>query len=254
MKGAAALIRLTFLEIARKKDFYVALALTGVILVFVSRMNFYNVGNVSRYLREFGLALIFLFSAVLTVPLAARQYPSETRDRTLAVLLAKPVSRGEFVLGKFLGAALSGIACFLVFYGIFLLFTLKAPPDPATAVQTAVLYAAGLAALAAMASCLSYYMTFPANVTLSLCAFLLMIGYGADLRGFFESWPGPFRAAGTAVYLMLPHFEFFDLRQRFIHEWGPVSFRLAGAVVAYSAALCAAFLTAGWLKFRRVPA
>ena len=249
-----ALIKLTFKEIVRKKDFYVALALIAVILFFASRMSFYNVENVSRYLRELGLALIFIFSAFITVPLAARQFPSETRDRTLAVLLAKPVSRGQFVVGKFLGAALAGLAAFTVFYSIFLAFTLNGLPDPRIAVQTGILFAMGLVVLSAAAVGLSFYLTFSANVMITLSVYLLMIAYGPDLRSFFTGTSAPVRFVGEILYYGLPHFEFFDLRQRFIHDWGMVSTRLLCAVYLYGACYACFFLLIGWLKLRRTAA
>ena len=254
MNAIFAIVKLTFKEIVRKKDFYVALALIGVILFFASRMNFYDVENVSRYLRELGLALIFVFSAFITVPLAARQFPSETRDRTLAVLLAKPVSRGQFVLGKFLGAALAGVAAFTVFYAVFLAFTLKGLPDPRVAVQAGILFAMGLAVLAAVATGLSFYLTFSANVMITLAVYLLMIAYGPDLRDFFNGTSAPVRMAGEVLYYGLPHFEFFDLRQRFIHDWGTVSTRLVCGVYLYGVCYTGFFLLIGWLKLRRTAA
>ncbi|MCL6629526.1 MAG: hypothetical protein K6U00_07995, partial [Armatimonadetes bacterium] len=34
-------------------------------------------------------------------------------------------------------------------------------------------------------------------------------------------------------YLILPHFEFFNLSQRVVHGWGPLPLNLFGPVVAY---------------------
>ena len=119
MKTVWPIVKLVFKEIFRKKDFYTAFILIIVILSYVSQIRVYNISHIVRYVREVGLALVFLFSVMLTLPLAARQFPNEQRERTLAVLLAKPVSRGAFVLGKFLGVFLAGAACFLVFYAVF---------------------------------------------------------------------------------------------------------------------------------------
>ena len=75
MRAAFAIAKLVIKEIFRKKDFYVALILTGVILFYAASLKFYNVSNVVRYLMEIGLALVFLFSAILTV--ACRRFMSE---------------------------------------------------------------------------------------------------------------------------------------------------------------------------------
>ncbi len=233
-------------EIFRKKDFYVALILTAVILAYAASLNFYDVGNTGRYLKDLGLALIYFFSAVLIVPLAARQYPSEVRDRTLAVLLAKPVHRREFVLGKFLGSAAAGAGCFLIYYAIFILVvSLKMGlPDPVTAVETAALFILSLMMLAALATCLSFYMTVGASVSVSLLLFGLMTLYGPVLSGVG-------RGAGAVFYYLLPHFELFDMRQRLVHGLGPVSWHVLAALALYALTYMALFLFAGWAKFKK---
>jgi len=120
-----AIAGLLIKEIFRKKDFYVALILSAIVLFYASQLQFYNVENIYRYLMEIGLALCFIFSVILTVSLAARQYPSEVQNRTLHVLMAKPLPRLYFVIGKFVGSLFAGTLCFLVFYSMFLLFTIS---------------------------------------------------------------------------------------------------------------------------------
>ena len=257
MRAVASIVKLVFKEIFRKKDFYVAFMLVGVILFFASRMNFYDTPNITRYLSEMGLALIFLFSVVLTVPLAARQYPSETRDRTLAVLLSKPVSRAQFILGKFFGSCAAGIACFAIFYGVFLAIVQAHAGKPfdassaAAYAQGGVMFAAAIAVLAAMATALSFFLTMPANLTLTLAVYILMTAYGADIRHSLEGGAPLGRALGDAVYFTVPHFEFFDLRQRMVHEWGPLGWGVFGGVLLYAAAYVGIFLAIAYAKFRR---
>lgn len=246
MNRTVVVAGLVLKEIFRKKDFYVAIILTAVILLYASSLNFYGVGGASRYLRDLGLALIYAFSAILVVPLAARQYPSEMRERTLGVLLAKPLHRREFIAGKFLGSAVSGVACFLIFYGGFLVIaSIKAgPPDAVTALETAILFSMSLMMLAALATGLSFYMTVGANVSVSLVLFGLMTLYGPALR---EAGGG----LGAVFYYLLPHFELFDMRQRLVHDLGPVSPVVLAALALYAGTYTAIFLLAGWSRFKR---
>ncbi len=233
---------LVFKEIFRKKDFYVALILMAVILVYASNLNFYNIENITRYMKELGLALIFFFTAILSVPLAARQFPSEIRERTLAVLMAKPVRRHEFVAGKFLGSWAAGMSCFFLYYACFLaLVAAKSGAiDVATAVQTAFLFCLGLMVLTALATGLSFYLTPPANVTLTLILYVLMSAYGPALK-----------SKTAFFYYLLPHFEFFDMRQRLVHDLGAVSSPILGILFLYALAYAALFLGLGWAKFKR---
>jgi len=250
-----AIAGLLIKEIFRKKDFYVALILCAVILFYASQLQFYNVENITRYLMEIGLSLCFIFSAVLTVSLAARQVPSEVQNRTLHVLMAKPLPRLNLVLGKFVGSLFAGTLCFLVFYAVFLFFAFSKAHAISwpMAGQTVYLFFLNLMILTAMTSGFSYTLTVSANVTMSLIIYILINAYGATLKessaGFF--WFNRWLAEG--FYYLMPHFEFFDVRQRFIHDWPPVSNKLVGFLTLYAVFYSAFFLMIGWLKFRKKP-
>lgn len=253
MRAFFAIARLAVTEIFRKKDFYAALILTAVILFYASSLEFYNARNISRYLMEIGLLLIFLFSVILTVALAARQYPSEIQNRTCHVLLAKPVSRMQFVTGKFAGAFLAGSSCFIIFYAVFLavVWAKAGALSWVLAFQAFYLFALNLAVVAAMASAFSYYLTLSASVSMTLVLYLLINTYGPGLKEASERLFWLSRWLGKAVYYLLPHFEFFDLRQRFIHDGGPIPLKLVAFLTGYAAVYTFIFLFLAWLKFRK---
>ena len=255
MSAVGAVSKLLIKEIFRKKDFYVALILIGVILFYASSLNFYHVGNAVRYLMEIGLALIYFFSVILTASLAARQYPSEIQNRTCQVLLAKPLSRFEFVAGKFIGSFLAGAASFLIFYLIFLGVTWHKAQALSwiLAFQAAYLFLLNLWVIASMASGFSYYLTTSANVSISLVLYVLINTYGPGLNsvGVIHESPLLFRVMAKIFYYLLPHFEFFDLRQRFIHAWEPVSGGLLLFLTAYAWVYAFIFLILGWMKLEK---
>lgn len=239
MRPIFAIAGLVIKEIFRKKDFYVALILTAVILFYAARLQFYNVTHIVRYLMEIGLFLVFAFSAILTVSLAARQYPSEIQNRTAGVLLAKPVLRLEFIVGKYLGSLAAGAACFFIFYALFLsvAWAKGGGLSAVLAAQTFFLFLLNLMVLAAMAGALSYYLTASASIAVTLILYFLVSAYGPDLKGAF--------------YYGLPHFEFFDLRQRFIHDGGPISPDLVLFLTLYAVAYASLFLLLAWIRFRK---
>ncbi len=253
MRQVLAISSLLIKEIFRKKDFYVALILSVVILFYASQLQFYNVENIYRYLMEIGLALCFIFSAILTTSLAARQYPSEVQNRTLHVLMAKPLSRLHYVLGKFVGSLMAGTLCFSVFYLTFILFTVSKAHQLSLlmAAQTYYLFFLNLMILTAMTSGLSYGLTISANVTISLAIYILINTYGLTLKETSEGFFWLNRWIAQAFYYLMPHFEFFDVRQRLIHGWSPVSNKLVLFLSAYAVFYSAFFLMIGWFKFRK---
>jgi ABC-type transport system involved in multi-copper enzyme maturation permease subunit len=65
-----------------------------------------------KFIADLGFGAIGLLGVVLTVTATAQLFFSELESRTVLTLLAKPVGRAEFVLGKFLGtAAVTGLFC-----------------------------------------------------------------------------------------------------------------------------------------------
>jgi len=62
MRNILALTELTFKEIYRKKDFYIAFILIIAVMVYTSSLKFHTIDNASRYIRELGLALIFFLA------------------------------------------------------------------------------------------------------------------------------------------------------------------------------------------------
>src|SRR5947209_19495843 len=98
-----ALAGVVIKELYRRKDFYVLFVLTALITLMAGSVKFFNDQHIVRYLKELCLLLIWISALVITVGTAARQIPAERENRTLFPLLAKPVTRGQVVLGKFLG-------------------------------------------------------------------------------------------------------------------------------------------------------
>jgi Cu-processing system permease protein len=253
VNAVRAMTKLLLKEIFRKKDFYVALILGAVVVVYAAGLKFYDVARISRYLLETGLTLVFWFSAALTVTLAARQYPAEKESKTLEVLLAKPVSRLEFLVSKWAGSFAAGAVTFLLFFSGFLaVASTRMDGFPwGLVLETGFLFLLALLVLSAMASALSYYLTVSASVTLTLLLFLIMDAYGATLKAAGDHLTFPARLACAVFYYGLPHFEFFDMRQRLVHEWGPVPLPLVAALAVYAALYAFIFLGAAWMGFRR---
>jgi ABC-type transport system involved in multi-copper enzyme maturation permease subunit len=248
-----AIAKLVIKEIFRKKDFYVALILSGAILFYASQIKFYNVGNITRYLLEMGLAISFILSVILSVSLAARQFPSELAQKTCFVILAKPVTRFEFMAGKMLGSFLASAACFLLFYGGFVAIVFPKSSDLSAAVifQTGYLFLLNLMILTAVASGLSYFLTTSANIAITLVLYFLVGTYGASLKESSAHLFWLSRILSQGVYYLLPHFEFFDMRTRLIHGWGALSWHLVGFLTLYAGVYSIAFLGLGWLGFRK---
>jgi ABC-type Na+ efflux pump permease subunit len=59
-----------------------------------------------KFVKDFGCGAIGLFGFFITLLSTAQLIPQELHNRTIYTILAKPVRRAEFLLGKFLGVVL----------------------------------------------------------------------------------------------------------------------------------------------------
>src|SRR5437899_1842670 len=103
-------------ELYRRKDFYVLFILTALITLALGSINFFGEASTVRYLKELCLLLIWIAALVIAATTSARQIPAERENRTIFPLLAKPVTRSQLVLGKFLGCWLACGLALVVFY------------------------------------------------------------------------------------------------------------------------------------------
>ena len=114
-----ALATTTLTELVRLKVFYSVLifaaALTASPLVFPSLV----FHDQFQMLRDVALGAMSIFTSLLAVLATAGLLPKDTEDRTLYTILAKPVSRLEYLLGKFLGVALLLTLAAALMAGIF---------------------------------------------------------------------------------------------------------------------------------------
>lgn len=106
----------TFLEAVRQR-FFAALVVLSVGLVGCVRFfREFNFGaSELRFVADFGFGALVFFGSALTVVLMAQVFFAEVENRTVSTLLAKPIGRGEFLLGKFFGVfGVVGVFCALI--------------------------------------------------------------------------------------------------------------------------------------------
>ena len=101
-----AITRNTLTELTRQKVFYVllifAIALIGS-SVFLARFSFQEEFQI---LKDVSLGAMSIFTSLLAIVAPARLISQDIEDRTVYTILAKPVPRFEYLIGKLLGVLL----------------------------------------------------------------------------------------------------------------------------------------------------
>ncbi len=241
-------------ELYRRKDFYVLFILTALLTLLMGSMNFLSDDRTVGYLKELCLLLIWISSLVIAITTTARQIPSERESRTLFPLLAKPVTRGQVVLGKFLGCWLACGLCLVVFYLFFgVVSGAREHAWPlASYFQALWLHWFVLAIIVAMALGGSLVFAAPSsNATICFVVSMGILLVGRHLNKVAMSMAEPAQSLVYAIYFAIPHLELFDVRDLVIHNWAPIGWGYWALATVYAAAYAALFVTGTWLLFRR---
>lgn len=97
--------RVTFLEAVRQRFFAFLIVLSAAMVLSSVSFRFLDFGHGElKFIADFGFGGMFFFGSVLAVVMTAQLFFAEMDNRTALTLLAKPLSRAEFLLGKFVGA------------------------------------------------------------------------------------------------------------------------------------------------------
>jgi len=249
MKTALLIAANLMRELFRKKDLYVLGILLAVFLVYLIKTSYLGVTDISRYVRELGLGIVFLFSIVIAVPFTARSLLEEISTKTIYPLLAKPVARWQVLAGKYLGSVFVSAGAFSMFFLLFILagFSKQGAPGLILLLQVYTAAIFMLLVLNAVTLALSVCCTFSTTITLAYLIYFLMTWFGSSLRELLDK----ISPAGLAIYYLLPHFEFFDLRHRLVHLWEPIPAWVMLFLAAYAVTYSLLLLTVAFLGFKK---
>jgi ABC-type Na+ efflux pump permease subunit len=106
IRRIAAITTNTLTELTRQKAFYVLLIFALILIVssvFMARFTFQQEFQI---LKDVSLGAMSIFSSLLAIVATARLIPQDIEDRTIYTILAKPVPRFEYLVGKLFGALL----------------------------------------------------------------------------------------------------------------------------------------------------
>ena len=105
-------VRACLLEAVRRREFYVLFLFMGLFVAGIVVASIVKVENAATatFLLNLGMTLAFGLAKLATLLAAARQVPDDTENGTIYPLLAKPLGRGEYLVGKAFGALLPGLS------------------------------------------------------------------------------------------------------------------------------------------------
>jgi ABC-type transport system involved in multi-copper enzyme maturation permease subunit len=245
--------RTILIEALRRKDVYVVALLAALAIATVGLMRFFGIPSLHKFFREVSLTVMNWSTMLIVILLAARQLPREFETRTIYPLLAKPVTRLHFLLGKLVGtlsAAAIAYAIFMLFFSIGQL-RIGQPLVWPTFLQMVFLHFLALAVMGAMTLMLSTLMTHSATLTVALLFFVLSEYITAFLRIYYEKAGEYTRAALRTINYIVPQLTLMDMTDKVVHDWPPAPAWVIGFLVADALAFVIVFFSVSFLRFRR---
>lgn len=253
-----------FRESIRDKVLY-NLVLFAVMLMAVSYLlGQLTAGQEVKIIKDLGLAAMSLFGLFIAVFIGIGLVSKEVEKRSIYSLLAKPISRQEFVIGKYVGLVLTLLVNIVVmtaaYYGVLGGMAWREgswfkPHWEAPALDPALLEAIALIFLQLMivTAVALLFSTFSSPILAAAFTFgLYVVGhFNADLRNFenvVDSKPVAYLA--RALYYLLPNLAPFDIKARVVHGV-PIPAPYLALNAAYAALYIGALLVAAILIFNR---
>lgn len=115
-----AIAKATYLEQIRAKIIYSVICVQILIIALSTFYGRVSYGDHGKILRDFGIFSVSIALILFTIISGSVMVYRELKLRTVFNILSKPISRGEFLIGKFVGLNLSMITLLLLMYPLFL--------------------------------------------------------------------------------------------------------------------------------------
>jgi ABC-type transport system involved in multi-copper enzyme maturation permease subunit len=250
----AAIARNAFREAVRDRVLYNLVIFALLLIAGAIFLGELSAGQEAKIIVDLGLSAILLFGVFIAIFVGVGLVYKEIERRTLYSILSKPVGRGEFLLGKYLGLCLTLLVNMLIMgVGLSLaLIYVRRGYDPLVArIWPAILLIfVELMILTGFALLFSSFSS-PALSAL-LTFFVFTIGhFSADLKmlaGTMGSAPSRWLFAG--LYYLLPNLAGYNFITPAAHGVFPEARSLVFAIV-YAMVYIGVLLSATTLIFKR---
>ncbi len=217
-----------------------------------------------KTIKDIGLAALSVFGMFIAVFIGIGLVSKEVEKKSVFGLLSKPVSRPQFILGKYAGLVMTlavnlGVMT-LAYYAVLYYMNVTTLPWvrqvwPAPAMDPRLLIAIALifAELMLVTALALFFSTFSSPLLATLLTVALWVAghFNADLRNFETVVNSPIAIVlARGLYYLLPNLAPFDVKAEVVYGM-PLSMRAVGFTLIYAAVYITTLLVAAIAIFRR---
>ena len=211
--------KMSLLENSRKQMFHVLCLLMIMVIASSTLLSIFTEGVKLKILKDLCTSCILFGGAVLAIALGAAGIPNDVESRTIFPIIARPVTRTHYILGKFLGTMLTvamGVAAMSVVFGA-LIYIYQQSFDTFLPIVT-LFTMLEVAIIAAIAAAISTFASPAMSAVLTFIIYIcgtIKIGY---FGGLIEQSDGITKAVYGLIYHILPNLECFNLKTALVHH------------------------------------
>ena len=202
-----------------------------------------------KILKDLGLASMDVFGVLIAIFIGMGLVAKEIERRSLYPLLAKPVTRGEFLVGKFFGLSFTlALNVAIMLLGLFATLLATGKGLDAGLLKAAYATWLGLAVTTAVALMFSAFTTTPLA---AICTFsVVIVGRFSDvILNMREVLPDVPEWLILLIYYAVPNFRNFDIKNRVVYG-DPVTLGDLGTMTLYAGLVCALAIGIAAAAFR----
>ena len=250
--GRVATIALnTFRESLRDRILYNLLFFALLLMGFSVLLGDFTIAEQKKIVTDLGLAAINLVGVAIAIFVGIGLVSKEIERRTVYTIMARPISRSQFILGKYLGLALTLLVNLGIMLVVFLATLLMdRVPIQAGLFQAVQLIYVELLLITALAL---FFSTFSSSAVSAMMTLgLYVIGHlTADLKGVAaKSSSEVVKAVMTGLYYMCPNLEALNIKG-LAAQGAAVPLSYQALASAYGMVYAAALIVAACAVFSR---
>lgn len=238
-------------ETIRNRILSALVAFTVVMWGISYVMSRWSIGEPEKIMTDLGLTITTLSGVIIAIFSGITLIWIEVDRGTILTVLAKPISRGEYLIGKFLGFSFAVQSVYLGMCLVLMFFLWAMNRPPSLPLVVAMIWAMGEIEILIILAVFFSALTTP---TLSAVFMILLFVSGrlsGDLKTFLDTQEPSFSTyLLKGVYYILPHLSAFNLRPYATYNL-PVDGALLLNSALYGMFYCLLLLFLSWKVFVR---
>ena len=214
-----AIVENTFKEAVRDRLLIVLLVIGFIAIASAKIIKPLALGEETKIIKDLGLATITFTSVLVAILVGGKLVYKEIEKRTIYIMLAKPVHRFQFIIGKYFGLLLVIFFIMTVMTGgYYLMLYITGSPATYSLLLAIVLSFFELSIITAIAL---FFSTIATPITASLFTFIIYFisNFTRDLKATAQISPSVIvKGLCNFFYYLLPNLANFNIRNLVVHD------------------------------------